>query len=210
MVIESKEAIRAKIETGLVRGIIETPNVLSFSVRRARKQMSANFSASIKIRPENLVESTSGNSTIQIFAGKKGSLDLIFTGIVEKCVIQPVRSDAAKIILNISGRDTFSVMEGQKINRRLKTVGKDMERWGVVTGIKTRNTTRLERFKEKIIDKKPKGIVNLQNTQLDTTPEAFRLRTDVNKELPNGTVGGLTITKTVSTPTIVEEGEATP
>jgi len=197
MVIESKEAIRAKVETALVRGVIETPNVLSFSVRRARKQMSANFSVSIKVRPENLVESTSGNSTIQIFAGKKGSLGLIFTGIVEKCVIQPVRSDAAKIILNMSGRDTFSVMEGQKINRRLKTVGKDMERWGVVTGIKTRNTARQDQFKEKIVDWKAQGIVNLQNMQLDTTPNAFRLRTDVNKELPGSTVGGLEVTGVV-------------
>ena len=206
MALDDKQAIRARIETDLVRGNIETPNVLSFNVSRSRKQMSATFSASIKIFPENLEGSTSGNSTIRIFAGEKGSLHKIFTGIVEKCVIQPVRSDASKIILNMSGRDTFSVMEGQKINRRLRTAGQDLERWGVVTSIKTKSITRREEFKEKIVDNVTQAIQNMPGNFIETTPDAFRLKTYINRGLPNGTVGGLEINKEVDTVGTTEEG----
>jgi len=205
-----KQQVRAKIETDLLKGsgIVETPDVISFSVRRARKQMSATFSASIKIGQDDLV-SNANESNIEIWAGYKNNLKLIFTGIVEKCVIQPVKSDASKIILNMSGRDPMSMMEGQKINRRLKTYKSGTgpaERWAVVTGITARNTPRIDKFKEKLIDAKPKAIQNMPQLQLDTTPDAYALRNDVNRKLPSSTVGTLAVTKIVEADTTSEEG----
>jgi len=205
-----KQQIRARVETSLLKppSKVETPDVISFSVRRARKQMTATFSASLKIGQNDLVTSPT-NSNIEIWAGYKSNLKLVFTGIVEKCVIQPVKSDASKVILNISGRDSMSTLEGQKINRRLKTYRSGSgpaERWAVVTGITARSTPRLEKFKEKLIDAQPKAILNMPKLQLDTTPDAFRLRNDVDKKLPSSTVGTLAITKEVEAVTTTEEG----
>ena len=205
-----KQQVRARIETSLIKGsgIVETPNVLSFSVRRARKQMTANFSASIKISDDDLVSNPT-DSNIVIKAGYKNQLKTVFTGIVEKCVIQPVKSDASKIILNMTGRDYLSMMEGQKVNRRLKTYKSGegpAERWAIVTSITARSTPRLEKFKEKVIDNRPKAILNIPQLQLDVTPDAFRLRNDVNRRLPSSTVGTLAVTKEIEADTTTEEG----
>ena len=147
-----RQKVRARIELGSI--IVETPNVVSFSVTRARNQMTANFSASIRIDYNEIDSATElVAESIVIKAGLQYSLKTVFTGKVEKCVVNPIRTDASKVMLNLSGRDVLSILEGQNINRRLKTYrdgGSPPERWGVVTGVIKHNTPTIQKFKEKV------------------------------------------------------------
>ena len=186
-----KQKVRAEIEFGDIT--VETPNVVSFSVNRARNQMSASFSASVRINYYEIGASTEVLAeTIVIRAGIKNRLKTIFTGKISKCVVNPVRSDASKVILNLSGKDVLAVLEGQKINRRLKTYqdgGFPPERWGVINNIVKHNTPVIQKFKERIYDEKPKVTNRLPQFPLYKTPDAFV----VNKDVPNKVYGGITV-----------------
>jgi len=186
-----KQKVRARIELGSITA--ETPDVVSFSVTRARNQMTANFSASIRIGYTEIDSSTALLAeTIVIKAGLKNNLRTIFTGKIEKCVVNPVRVDASKVMLNISGRDVLAVLEGQKINRRLKTYrdgSSPPERWGVVSSVVKHNTPTIQKFKEKIYDKKPKVTNRKPEFPLYITPDAF----DVNKGVPTRVFGGIEV-----------------
>ena len=113
----TRQKIRARITFGNI--IVETPDVLSFNVRQQRGQMSATFSASVKVDHDDIRSGTEVvASTIVIEAGLLNNLNKIFTGKIYKCVINPVRTDASKVVLNLAGRDILSVLEGQKVNRK--------------------------------------------------------------------------------------------
>ena len=75
----SSQAIRARIKIG--NNIDEkTPNVVSFNVRKARGQMSATFTASLKIPQSKFSISSLGslkNASVIIEAGPKGALKTI-------------------------------------------------------------------------------------------------------------------------------------
>ena len=186
-----KQKVRARVELGNIT--VETPNVVSFSVNRARNQTSANFSASLRIEYTEINSSTELLAeTIVIKAGLKNNLKTIFTGKVEKCVVNPVRVDASKVILNLSGKDVLSVLEGQNINRRLKTYrdgSSPPERWASVTGVIKHSTPTIQKFKEKIEDKKPKVTNRKPEFPLYKTPDAF----DVNRGIPTRVYGGIEI-----------------
>lgn len=186
-----RQEVRAEIIFGDIE--VETPDVISFSVNRARNQMSASFSASVKIRYTEIASSTEILAeTIIIKAGIKNRLKIVFTGKIEKCVVNPVRNDASKVILSLSGRDVLAVLEGQKLNRRLKTY-KDgdfpPERWGVVTNIVKHNTPVIQKFKERVYDKKPKVTSKLPTFPLYKTPDAI----NVNKNIPTRVYTGIEI-----------------
>jgi len=187
-----RQKVRARIELGSI--IVETPNVVSFSVTRARNQMTANFSASIRIDYNEIDSATElVAESIVIKAGLQYSLKTVFTGKVEKCVVNPIRTDASKVMLNLSGRDVLSILEGQNINRRLKTYrdgGSPPERWGVVTGVIKHNTPTIQKFKEKVYNEKPKVTNRKPEFPLYVTPDAV----DVNKLLPNKVYGGIEVT----------------
>ena len=163
------QKIRAEITMGGIK--VVTPNVVSFSVRRARNQMAATFSASLKL-PHTIA--TDVGADIVIRAGVSGGLKTIFTGTVEKSTINPIRTDASMVMLNISGRDVLGVLEGQKINRRVKTY-KDgdtpPERWGVISSVLKHNTSKIEKFPINIRDHQPKAIQDFPKIPLDTTPD---------------------------------------
>jgi len=148
-------AIRATIKLG--RMSISTPDVQSFNVKRSRGQMAATFSASVKIGVDDLTNSLDlVDSGIVIIAGPKGQEKTIFTGIVKSCTITPNRLDASKVILNLSGQDRMCIMNGQKINRRVKTYkdgDKAPERWGLVTALVSDNTPARVGFKAKSMTK---------------------------------------------------------
>ena len=187
-----RQKVRARIELGSI--IVETPNVVSFSVTRARNQMTANFSASIRIDYNEIDSATElVAESIVIKAGLQYSLKTVFTGKVEKCVVNPIRTDASKVMLNLSGRDVLYILEGQNINRRLKTYrdgGSPPERWGVVTGVIKHNTPTIQKFKEKVYNEKPKVTNRKPEFPLYVTPDAV----DVNKLLPNKVYGGIEVT----------------
>ena len=186
-----KQKVRAEIIFGDIT--VRTPDVVSFSVNRARNQVSASFSASVRIGYTEIGSSTEILAeTIVIRAGVQNSLKTVFTGKIEKCVVNPVRADASKVILNLSGKDVLAVLEGQKINRRLKTYrdgDTPPERWGVVTNIVKHNTPVIQKFKEKIFDDKPKVTNRLPQFPLYKTPDAFV----VNKDTPSKVYGGIVV-----------------
>lgn len=193
----TKQRVRAKIKFGNIT--VETPDVVSFSVNRSRGQISANFSASVRVGYEEIDSSTEILAeTIVIEAGAIGvgcgtaGLKTIFTGTVEKCVVNPIRTDASKVMLNLAGRDFLSILEGQKINRRLKTYrdgSSPPERWGSVTGVIKHNTPVIQKFKEKIYDAKPKVTSRKPEFPLYVTPDAF----DVEKNIPTRVYGGIEV-----------------
>ena len=90
-------------------------------------------------------------------------------------------------------RKDLSILEGQNINRRLKTYrdgGSPPERWGVVTGVIKHNTPTIQKFKEKVYNEKPKVTNRKPEFPLYVTPDAV----DVNKLLPNKVYGGIEVT----------------
>jgi hypothetical protein len=176
----TRQKVRAQVEIGGL--IVRTPDVVSFNVRRARGQMVGTFSASVKVDYND----TSGviGSKIVIRAGLEGSLKTIFTGRVFRSTINPVRSDASKVMLNLSGKDVMADMEGQKINRRVTTYvdgTTSPDRWGVVNSVIKQSTPVMEKFKEIIVDKKPKAALELSKIPVIHTPDANRVTTDINR-----------------------------
>jgi len=169
-----KQKIRAIISIAGI-GDITTPNVVSFTVNRARTQMSANFNASVKILYSDLRTVT--DAVVTIRAGLEGEEKPIFTGLIERSTINPIRTDVSKVMLNISGRDKLSILEGQNIDRRLKTWKDGVnppERWGVVTGIVKPASTAREKFRDRIIDYEPKAATDIVTVPLEVTPDAFK------------------------------------
>ena len=203
------QRIRAKITIDGLASSVETPNVVSFNVSRSRGQMSATFSASIKVSHsdiDNLV-----NTTILIEAGTLdgGGLRPIFTGTIERIVVNPVRTDASKVMLNLSGRDVLSILEGQKVNRRVTTYrngDNPPERWGAVTEVLRHNTARLERLPVKVNNNTEKAVQELPQNTLDQTPKLFGLKQTLDSALPKKTFGAIEVTKIASSTTSQDGG----
>lgn len=176
-----KQAIRSEVLLG--DGIIiRTPNVLSFNIRKARGQMAATFSASLRVPYDEFGSSTYLLADrIVIKAGTGSSFDnlpVLFTGKVYKCVINPVRTDASKVVLNLSGKDIMAVMEGQKVNRRVKTYrdgDSPPERWGIINNVIKHNTPRRKSFPQKIYTKDKIGVYNMEKRGVIQTPDAYKM-----------------------------------
>jgi len=187
-----KQRVRAEIEFGSFS--IATPNVVSFSVDKARNQMSASFSASVKIDATDMYAGIDVIAkTVVIRAGLESDLKTIFTGRIERCVANPVKSDASKFILNIAGRDVLSILEGQHISRRLKTYrdgDTPPERWGVISGVIKHNTPTIQKFKQKVYSPTAKATHRKPEFPLYKTPDAF----DTDKSIPGTIYGGIEIT----------------
>jgi len=176
-----REAIRAVITVGEIR--ISTPDVVSFSVRRSRGQKAATFSASVKMDATTMSNGALSliAQGITIEAGVKGYEKRIFTGVVQKITVNPIRTDASKVMVSLAGKDNMSVMDGQKINRRVKTYrdgDSPPERWGLVTSIEEDNTPVKTGFGIKRFSKKRMVSFNLGKATVVFTPEAY-----VNQEI---------------------------
>ena len=171
-----KQPVRASILIGDL-GTIETPNIVSFSVRRARNQMCATFQASIKVDVDELNSSIDIlNEGVVIKAGIKGNLKTIFTGSISSCIVNPIKTDASKVMLNLSGKDVLSRLEGQKINRRVTTYrdgDNPPERMGYVTNILRKNTPIRQKFKPKYYSKDPKAVLTLPDERVVKTLDSY-------------------------------------
>lgn len=108
--------VRATVELNGLE--IKTPHVLSFSVRKARGQVST-FDASLKISHDDLNGFVAGG-TISISAGIKDEEKKIFTGIVTQAKIDPCHDDPIYSILSIGGKDILVLLEGKKFTRRCR------------------------------------------------------------------------------------------
>lgn len=107
--------IRATISVGGMS--ISTPFILSFTVRRARGQIST-FDASLKVAHDQVSGLTGGEVSIK--AGVAGGEKQIFTGIVRNAKMSPCWDDPSYVLLSISGNDTLSLLQGKKYTRRCR------------------------------------------------------------------------------------------
>lgn len=94
-------------------------HILSFNVDRARGRIST-FSASLKVSHGDVSGTIQGDS-VQIYAGTTGGMPLIYTGMVKSANVGPCREDPGFVILNISGEDVLSKLNGKKFSRRCRS-----------------------------------------------------------------------------------------
>lgn len=111
--------VRAEVIIGDISTIrVETPFVQSFNVRKARNQAST-FDASLKVR-HNEISQTQVSGPVIINAGANGTLNPIFTGVIKKATVSPCWDDPGYVILNISGADILTNLQGKKYTRRCR------------------------------------------------------------------------------------------
>lgn len=190
-----RQAVRATIKFGNIT--VKTPDVISFNVRRARGQMCATFTASVKIPSSNLSDNKKDilNAGLTIAAGFEDPGEkIIFTGKIFKATVNPIRTDASKVMLSLSGKDVLHVMESQKINRRVKTYRdgeKPPERWGLVNSITKENMTMRASFPKKITSRLPKAVKAKELPEIIYTADAYSGEVD-RKEA--SAIGGISVT----------------
>ena len=127
--------VRARIEIGSLK--VETPYIQSFSVKKSRGAIST-FDASLKISHEDVSGVITGSKVV-IYAGVKGGLKKIFTGMVRSAKISPCFDDPQFVLISISGSDNLILLNGKKYTRRCRvTKSKYVTITGVVrAGLKT-------------------------------------------------------------------------
>jgi hypothetical protein len=97
-------------------------HILSFNVDKSRGQISS-FSASLKIKRSDISGGIVDNASVGIWAGTSGSYsnNKIFTGLIKTATVTPNRDDPDFVILNISGNDILSRLNGKKFTRRCRS-----------------------------------------------------------------------------------------
>jgi hypothetical protein len=188
----TKEVVRARIIVG--GHTIFTPDVVSFNVSRSRKQMCATFSASVKTGHTSLGGIT--GSEISIAAGSDGILKTIFTGFVEKATISPIRTDASKVMLNMSGRDVLMLLDGRNVTRRASNTGLPM--FAMVNSVIRHDVQKMQKFPERVYNNQQHVVADMGNFPNITIPEAFRTVPPIDNARSNKTIGVLSIEKVVS------------
>lgn len=129
--------IRATIQIGSFE--VRTPFIQSFNVTKTRGQIST-FSASIKVKAGT---SDFVGENIVIWAGEENDEQKIFTGLVKRATISPVFDDPEYVLVNLSGKDVLSELEGKKFTRRCKA---SRSAWVTIEGV-TRKGLKSGKFK---------------------------------------------------------------
>ena len=117
--------IRAQVKLGSVIAVTPSGNmasdniIMSFNVDKQRGQISS-FSASLKVKSNDVSGNILGSEVV-IKAGRGNPSNLIFTGICRSANITPCRDDPIFVILNISGNDVLSRLDGKKYTRRCRS-----------------------------------------------------------------------------------------
>ncbi|HEC64590.1 MAG TPA: hypothetical protein ENI23_04800 [bacterium] len=138
----SREEIRAEID--ISGTTFSTPAIKSFSVSKSRQSLSAQFSASIEVSPDDFTE-VGGDVVIR--AGLKGQLKTIFTGVIRNASAKPSWEDAFKVILNISGNDRMYILDDKKFSRRALNEG--LAPWASITSVSRRQQVSQYNWKRK-------------------------------------------------------------
>lgn len=120
--------VRAIINIGTGNLVAGTPplghanHILSFNVDKARGQISS-FSASLKVRRDEVTGGLLDDASVAIYAGTVStySSNKIFTGAIKTATVTPNRDDPEFVILNISGNDVLSKLNGKKYTRRCRS-----------------------------------------------------------------------------------------
>ena len=120
--------VRAIINIGEGNLMVGTPplgfpnHILSFNVDKARGQV-ASFSASLKVRRDEITGGLLDDASVAIYAGTETtySNNRIFTGAIKTATVTPNRDDPEYVILNISGNDVLSKLNGKKYTRRCRS-----------------------------------------------------------------------------------------
>lgn len=120
--------VRAIVDIGNGNLVAGTPplgypnHILSFNVDKARGQISS-FSASLKVRRDEVSGGLLDDASITINAGTESSYSFnkIFTGAIKTATVTPNRDDPEYVILNISGNDVLSRLNGKKYTRRCRS-----------------------------------------------------------------------------------------
>jgi hypothetical protein len=120
--------VRARIQIGILS--VSTPFIQSFNVRKQRGQIST-FDASLKVSHEQVSSRITGDN-VKIYAGTKGGMPLIYSGLVRNAKISPCFDDPKYVILTISGADVLSLLAGKKYSRRSRAT---KSCWVAITGV---------------------------------------------------------------------------
>jgi len=117
--------IRAQVTLGSLTAVTPSGNmtsnniIMSFNVDRQRGQISS-FSTSLKVMSKEVTGNILGSEVV-IRAGRDSPSNLIFTGICRSANITPCRDDPIFVILNVSGNDILSRLDGKKYTRRCRS-----------------------------------------------------------------------------------------
>jgi hypothetical protein len=94
-------------------------HVLSFNVDKVRGQVgTCNISLRVKKSQASMTSSTGG--TISIAAGQSGAHHSVFYGFIKTITISPCREYPSFVIMNVTGVDVLSKLEGKKYTRRCR------------------------------------------------------------------------------------------
>ncbi len=130
--------IRATITVGNIL-TVSTPYIQSFNVQKSRGQ-SDTFSATLKVDASKFSAMNTGG-VVTISAGSNG-VKKIYTGILKKLTLSPCWDDPGYVLLNISGTDILSELEGKKYSRRCRAT---KSTWVSITSV-TREGLRDGKF----------------------------------------------------------------
>ena len=173
--------IRAKIVIG--NFTVETPFILGFNVNRTRGQVST-FDARVKVAKDSIADMTGG--PIRIYAGSGSANNLIFTGMVRKATLTPCFDDPYFSIINLSGADCLSLLQGKKYTRRCRATETS---WATIDGV-ARRGLKSGKFKYR---KEPVLLLSdseiKENDQLITGTSASK-KTTVGTPAPQGQAAG--------------------
>ncbi len=134
--------VRASVSLGSLT--VVTPYIVSFNVHKTRGQIST-FDATLKVTSSEIATISTGGMVV-ISAGENSAVNKIFTGILKKFTMSPCWDDAGRVLLNISGTDILSFLEGKKYSRRVRST---KSCWVSIDSV-TRKGPRAGKFKKDI------------------------------------------------------------
>lgn len=192
-----QEEIRAKIIIADTIDV-ETPFVKSFNVSKSRGQIIGSFSATVEI-PATQLTSTSealdlGGQGIEIYAGTRDVYESqkIFTGEIKSVQINPSWDKPEYFVLNLSGSDVMSRLEGKTYSRRIPWDSPGM--WAKITNVNEVKNKKKARQFDKKYKLKTARVIALPNPG-DAEHSSYVYARDTSRIDPYGFIDPASATK---------------